>query len=83
VLVLRLQCDYSEISASLRVSRSAEAGDGAGQRSVSKQREVVSFIGAAHPNISRLTRSKDLFGAVRARFSFAADAEIELKSTRA
>src|SRR5258708_10647764 len=49
-------------------------------RSVSKQREVVQFHwGGGTPTYLAPDQIEDLFGAVRARFSFAADAEIGIE----
>jgi oxygen-independent coproporphyrinogen-3 oxidase len=49
-------------------------------RSVSKQREVVQFHwGGGTPTYLTPEQIEDLFGAVRARFTFAADAEIGIE----
>ena len=49
-------------------------------RSVSKQREVVQFHwGGGTPTYLTPDQIEDLFGAVRARFTFAADAEIGIE----
>src|SRR5712672_4877671 len=49
-------------------------------RSVSKQREVVQFHwGGGTPTYLAPEQMEDLFGAVRARFSFASDAEIGIE----
>jgi oxygen-independent coproporphyrinogen-3 oxidase len=49
-------------------------------RSVSKQREVVQFHwGGGTPTYLTPEQIEDLFGAVRARFSFAADSEIGIE----
>src|SRR5437879_7164531 len=49
-------------------------------RSVSKQREVVQFHwGGGTPTYLAPDQIEDLFGAVRARFTFAADAEIGIE----
>src|SRR5260370_38830684 len=49
-------------------------------RSVSKEREVVQFHwGGGTPTYLTPEQIEDLFGAVRARFTFAADAEIGIE----